>query len=440
MATSAAPVWYTTPRFRRLVLTLLAVVLVIQGYLAIFVRQNDILCHVHVGQAFLAGDPYGNGQEIYPVGRAMMNALLALAPIYPTRAVCYSLAVLGLVLCFVLWRRLAEQHSSASPEITAAAALGAVGLTFPFLLRDLDECGMQIFLLVFLTIAGYALIQNRAWSSGFWLATATMYKVTPMLFLPFLLWRRQWRAAAWMGVFVLLWALAPMLYLGVDMTLQSHARWWACSSRIAAARQAYPSQLEREEPKVYNVSFAAAVARYLETVPPDHPLYVHHAAFVQFGNLEPLTAYYVVRGAMLGLALVLAWRFWPRGQQLPVHVDMTCLWAAMCILCAILSPVCWKQHLVLIWPSVFLTLRRCLAQPQQSRVRLLLLGLAGAIFLLSRNFVVGKAFSEVLLSYKVDTLGVLLCLGLVLSLPARKSLAQLGSAPDAARTILTPAA
>jgi hypothetical protein len=408
---------YQSRSCRWLVLGLLGLIVAGEGYIAIFLRQNDFVCHRNVGTAFLQGDPYGNGNEIYPVGRALMNALLAIGPYHLTRAVCYVLAIMALGVCYRLWRRLAHFSGTVTPAVDAAAGLGTVLLTFPFLLRDLDECGMQIFLLFFLTVAGYGLARGRTCRAGFWLATAAVYKVTPVLCLPFLFWKRQWRTALWMSVFLAAWFLAPAVFLGLDMAWRSHAKWWTTSQHIASAREAYPSQLQREEPKVYNLSLAAAVARYLETYPRGHPLYLDHPAFRQFGDLDPLTAYYIVRGALLAVGLVVAWRCRRRWTTQDGGNDIACEWAAVCALCAIASPVCWKQHLIVITPAMFLALRSVLAGPTLLTWRTAALGIIGAVFLLSREFVTGKQLSLVLQSYKLDTYAILLLLVVVLTSP-----------------------
>jgi hypothetical protein len=243
-----------------------------------------------------------------------------------------------------------------------------------------------------------------------------------------------------MAGFLLLWFLAPAAYLGLEVTFASHGKWLARSVKIASARQAYPSQLELEKPKVYNLSFAALVARYLETHPADHPLYIDHPGFVQFGRLEPLTAYYVTRGAMLVLALILVWRLrrpWTgaEGQGVAFAPE----WAVACLLCALLAPVCWKQHLVVMLPALFLSVRSALVSPRESYWRLAALGLAGVLFLGTKRFVLGTDWSLLALSYKVDTVGVLLLLATVLTLVPRRAVSWSQRKPEH-RPWLAPAA
>ncbi len=442
--------WFNNPRVRLSAILLLAAIVLVEGYFAIFVRRNDILCHRAMGEDFLAGDPYGfPTRQVYPLPRLMMNVALAIGPVYVTRAVCYALAVCALYVVFRCWRTLAPSPPTPLPQgegsgmtLAVAAALVAAATALPFLLRDLDECGLQIFLLFMLSVAGFALARRRALACGFCLATAAAYKVTPFLFLPFLLWKRQWQAAAWMAVFIGGWFLAPAVYLGWDKTIDCHKRWLTTSYRIATAKQAYPSQLEFEQPMTYNLSFAALAARYLETHPENHPLYISHPAFFQFGDLDGATAYYCVRGLTLLLGLALAWRFFPSlrsgsrqtsdadaygtlasSATNPMGRSFAYEWAAMCLLCALLAPVCWKQHLVVILPALYLVWHSVLATNTSQRLRLATLAVVALIFIGTRHFVLGKALALVAMSYKFDTMGVLLVLFLVLRIPTKAQIA-----------------
>ncbi len=406
--------WYLDVRLRRLAWVVLLVVVLVEGYMAIIVRKGDFMCHRGVGQSFLEGTPYGCGQDIYPVARTMMDSLFAIGSLYFARTLSYLLAIGSLVACYFLWKSMANGERTVSTAVSQVAAILTVDLSIAFLIRDLDECGLQLFTLFFLSAAGYALFHGKRMWTGFWLATAAMWKVTPMLFLPFLLWKREWKGAGWMVAFLVVWSLAPMPFLGVEKTVECHQQWLARSIKIGSAKRAYPSQLELEAPKVYNLSLHAAIARNLETYPPSHPLHLDHPAFFQFGDLSPPTAYYAVRGIVLLFALVLAWRFWGGWSRSDGPPNLANEWAAVCILCAILSPVTWKQHLVLMLPSLFLILRNFLSGTGVPRWRWITIAVVAVVFLVRRELI-GKPLALVLLAYKVDTIAVLLLMLLVLT-------------------------
>ena len=421
--------WYAGERVRKIAAWVLLVAFLAEAVCTIFFRDGDFECHRVMGQDFLAGDPYARLHMIvYPPGRTMMNALLALGPYRLVRAVSYALTLLALWACYRWWDRLAGTRALAAGGGRAAAVLAGL-LLFGYLLRDLDECGMQIFLLLFLTAGACALAARRPGWCGFWLATAATYKVTPVLFLPFLLWKRQWRAAGWMAVWVAAWVFAPALGIGLEKTLHYQDEWAAHLVRVARDHQAYPTQL-LEPQKLFNLSLQAGVARFLETYPPGHPLYVDHPLFAQPGSFAPETAYYLTRGILLVFGLALAWRLrrpWDEARRPGQRAGE---WAVMCILCAVLSPVCWKQHMVLALPAAFLVLRALPAHAPVPRWRMAALLAVAAVANLTRDAIAGKGLGSVFLSYKLDTWAIMAVLGLVLTLPA---------APEAGAEVVAPA-
>ena len=296
-----------------------------------------------------------------------------------------------------------------------AAAVGSLALLFPYVLRDLDECGLQTLLLFMLSAAMYALVRGRPAMCGLWLGLATTYKVMPLLFLPLLVWKRQWRAAGWMVCFIAIWSFLPALYLGWDTTVRAHGQW------LAQVRHSLsnvdPAENGIEPPNPRNVSLPGAIARYLQTYPEGHRLCLDHPCFVQFGNLDPQTAGRVVKGVLLIFAGILAWkmrRAWGPGEK---QADITTEWAAVCVLSALLSPLCWKQHLVVLLPAVFLTLRVVLSNPRESRRQIIGLAIVGLVAIALKRGLLGQELSIVVMSYKFDTWAALLVMGLVLTLP-----------------------
>jgi hypothetical protein len=308
--------------------------------------------------------------------------------------------------------------------------VGSVLLLLPLVLRDLDDCGLQIFLLAMASAAAWALVQGQPTRAGFWLGSAAAYKLTPMLFLPLLIWKRQWRAAGFMVAFFCIWQVVPAVWLGWDMTVQSHQKFLAWTVRHAQTDGPYPSLMESEAPKQHNLCLQAMLARYLVTYPSDHPLYLDHAAFLQFGNLPPDVAKRVMQGMLLCLAAVLAWRFRRRWE--PTYAGLPAEWAVACLLCALLAPLCWKHHLVVALPGVFLVLHAGLATGRWGWGRIAALVFVGVVVLGTRHTLLGRELSVVLLSYKLLTMAMLAILALTLN--TGRSSTQSAAAPRGATT------
>jgi hypothetical protein len=416
--------WYCTPTFRRTAVVVLTTFALVQGYWAIGVRENDFVWHLNLGCAFLAGDPYRDIVALYPLGRAMLDAFPAALTYYAARAAVYGLALVALGMIFRIWNQAASPRWPVNKSVSFAAAVGSLALLFPYVLRDLDECGLQILLLFMLSAAMFALSRGRSAMCGLWLGLAATYKVMPLLFLPLLVWKRQWRAAAWMVCFIVVWNLTPALYLGWDTTIRAHTQWLAQVRHSMA--NVDPAENGIEPPNPRNINLTVAIARFLQTYPKGHPLHLEHPAFVQFGNLDPQTAGRVVKVLLLVFAGVLAWRFrhvWGAGER---QADITTEWAAVCVLSALMSPLCWKQHLVVLLPAVFLTWRVVLSNPRESRRQIIGLAVVGLLAIVLKRGLLGRELSIVMMSYKFDTLAALLVMGLVLSLP--RSAAPIDSA------------
>lgn len=161
--------------------------LLVEAYFAVFVRRNDFDCHYNRGHDFWAGKPYAQPGNIYPLARAMFNALLSLPNYYVSRAICLAAAEAGLAWSLWTWRRAAQAARPIDSSLQLSATAILLLILSPLIIRDLDECGLQILLLAMLTAGMAAMHAGRPGWSGFWLAAAASYKATPVLFLPFLL-------------------------------------------------------------------------------------------------------------------------------------------------------------------------------------------------------------------------------------------------------------
>jgi Glycosyltransferase family 87 len=412
--------WYTRYKVQAWAVWLLAGIAVVQGYISVFNRDNDFLWHREHGRLYLAGE---SGRDHYLPARFFMNIPLALFEYRATRAVVVALALVLLLISYRLWSAMAAQQTPASATAVRAAGIMTAFMLLPYILRDFDDCGLQIILLFLLSIGGWALSRGRTVQAGFWLATAACYKATPILFLPFLLWKRQWRAVGWMAVFFVLWCAVPSLQRGWDQNVLDHQNWWAEVVHLKSARQAYPSLLEREPPLITNMSLMAGIARYLETYPPGHTLYADHPWFVQFGNLSGPAAYNLLNGILAVMALAFAWKTW-RAWDAPatglaggagpgLGSAFTGEWAAVCTLCALLSPLCWMQHVVVALPCAFLVLRSIVTSQEPRRWRMAAIWTCGVLMCVFAvpNIGLDGEFTAMVISYKVHTLAcvVLTC-------------------------------
>src|SRR5262249_21197301 len=149
------------------------------------------------------------------------------------------------------------------------------GLAFlllaPWVVRDFDECGLQILLLFFLTMAARAIWRGAPIQAGAWLGLAVAYKLTPLLFVPLLLWKRRFLVAAADIGFIVVFNLAlPALAWGPAVAIDALVRHVELGLRIATLED--PSDNGIQPPTWRSQSLSLTIARFLETYPPGHPL------------------------------------------------------------------------------------------------------------------------------------------------------------------------
>src|SRR5262245_38266684 len=234
--------WYERPRFRRIAELILALIVAIEGVVAIFLRSNDWEGHRQLGilarTEGLAATPW----PWYSLGRVAFDAALSLLPRLAGRPLCYLLAVTAIAVCLHLWDRMVQAQAPAGKPTVFAATVAALLATFTLWQRDLDDCGLHLFLLFFLTAAVWCLVRGRPALSGFWLAVAIIYKTSPVLFLPFLIWKRQWRAAGWTVFFTLALSILPAFWFGWQASLDYHRRTLDTTLRSAAVPDPSPNR------------------------------------------------------------------------------------------------------------------------------------------------------------------------------------------------------
>jgi len=418
--------WYETPRFRHIAELVLALVVAGEGVVAIFLRNNDWEGHRQVG---ILARTQGLAATPWPwnsLGRVAFDAALSLLPRLAGRALCYMLAVVVLGACLYLWDRMVDREAPAAKPTVFAATVASLFATFTLWQRDLDDCGLHLFLLFFLTASAWYLVRGRKVFSGFWLAVAIVYKTSPALFLPFLLWKRQWRIAGWAVGFTLLLSILPALWFGGGAAFEYHRR--TLDTMLRSARVQDPSQnLIQDRPSLQNQALGPALARYLETHPPGDPLVLAHPLFRQFGDLAPERARRVVTGATLLLVALIAWRtsslgsLGSPGRSAPTSGEWAVEWSAVTILPVLLAPVCWKQHLVVMLPAVFLVAREQILRGGRPVARSAAVWLIALLCLLSApDGPLGRDRAALLGSYKTFTLAALLALISVLTLHYRR--------------------
>ena len=444
--------WYEHPHYRTVVKIISGIVLVLTFYTGVIKKDGDFRNHFVLGEEFLEKHPYHVSEDHpkpvcahYPLGRLVLDVFLTVPPYRLSRAFNWVFALIGLVLSLRLWQRMSQTPGPPRGPTFFAAATLTLLITLRWLVRDLADCGQQLFLVWMLSAAGWWLIRGKSWLARGLLGLAVTYKATPLLFLPLLLYKRKWVAALSMGCAILLLnVVAPALFLGWPKTVEASSVFWEKAREISAETRMDPTANGVEPAKHQNRSLTSALARCLMTFESGHPLFIPHPRdvtdeavslerrrphplFLQLLDLSPRRASHVVSAALLVLALGLAYRSRRPWGVIVASGSFSAEWTGAMILCAILSPLCWGQHMVLLIPAVFLIISDHLSGGSPRRRTLMLCLIAGLILGPQRELI-GRELWVILHSYKLGTIAALLILFLVLGL--RRAFEKYDVLPD----------
>ncbi|MGL6094658.1 MAG: glycosyltransferase family 87 protein, partial [Fimbriiglobus sp.] len=198
----------------------------------------------------------------YPNPPVMAMILIPFAELPPvTGAMTWFFLKMAMAGGVLVWAvRLASPRDRPMPDWAKAVV---VILSLHPIHGDLSHGNVNIFI-AFLVLAGLELFR-RGYDvpSGLVLGLAAACKVTPALFLPYLLWKRAWRAAAGMAVGVGLWLfVVPGAAFGFERNVALLGSWWDGMVR--------PFVVEgKVTPEHANQSIPGLVARLLTHQPSD---------------------------------------------------------------------------------------------------------------------------------------------------------------------------
>ncbi len=264
------------------------------------------------------------------------------------------------------------------------------------------QINAQVLFLVLLAFHWFR--QARPVAGGLSLAVAASIKAVPILLVPYLLYKRAWRALGWTaGFLVLLNVALPWLVFGPGRAAALWHDWRA----IAARETAQPT------PHFMNQSLPAALKRLLTTAGSERDP-IHYAVAHWSGE----TVRWLFVGVTVAGVLWLAWRFrrHPRDwADRRTAAELAILLGAM----VVVDPLAWKAHyVVLIVPYTFAwwALRRLPRDAPGRGWRWALWWGSFVCITLSAPALVGRHARDVLESFNVILIGALLLLGLAISL------------------------
>ena len=318
---------------------------------------NDFKVYVGSGEAVL------QGKDIYQVPLPSPNtcppffSLFCVGPallerVSPTfaRGVWSLLNTAALLIIVGMASRLI--HGRRLP-ILSAPLLVPFLLTLPYILYHLLY--HQVNLIVFaMTLAGMKLQEERKeWQGGLLVGLATALKVMPVLFVPYLFYRRRWVAAFAALAASVAFTLSPGLVMGWDRFGADFGHWWTMLPRNPCWDAGQRNQ-----------SVLAMWDRIL-----GHGLFPLVSPGVTY---LPMSGAPIVRVAwfstilVTGLFMLSSFRGKPERGGLAVIAE----WSAIFVVSAIFGPVGWKHYLVVLLLANMLLFRlwRSGGEPETRRV------------------------------------------------------------------------
>ena len=339
-----------TLRRRRLVLAALAAYAAV-GSLFWIRRTEDFGGYLWAGEAFLTGLPLYEDfppgvRNTWPPFFALVAVPLALldrvSPVL-SRGVWIAvnlaslLAVLAVVARRIYGKNLRLGAETGEGEISLAAA----GLVVPLLLTDrfvsTNFDHLQINLLLFaLVLLGLELGgKGRNAAGGALIGLASAIKLMPLVFVPYLAWRRRWALAAAASVWFAGLSVSPALVLGPARFSAEVAAWRAEVAKgwgVGKMNQSAFALLDRLLGHGF-LPFAAPG----ETIAPES------------GRLLPVVATAALALLVAAFALLL-FRDAPEGSLAEFSE-----WSVVFAVSALFSPVSWKAYFcVLLLPNALL--------------------------------------------------------------------------------------
>lgn len=174
---------------------------------------------------------------VYPLGYVIVQDLLAKLPPHAAVAVWLALLEASVILCPLLILRSTNRLPATAVPI--AALLGYFGARY-FVNWDLCACNCNLLFTTLVCASMASLLRGRSWLSGGLLATSIALKLYSVVFLPYLVWRRQWRAAVATALGVAVWfVLLPAIYFGPQPAFALTADWLTAVRGTGSAETAH---------------------------------------------------------------------------------------------------------------------------------------------------------------------------------------------------------
>jgi hypothetical protein len=356
---------------------------------------------------------------VYPPFWAVFHGPFTLVSLRAAMLIAFPLGVIAMLGLFAILHALALPHWPLQDDPLFRCTAAVILIALAPLQRDLEEVGANSFL-VFLTWLAILLWTRRRDSlAGISLGLAAALKCTPILFIGYFAWKRQWKITLASLLALTIFSLSPILITG-PAEFSRDVRYWFANLQRGISNPD-PSQGVLGQEKIENLALRPALARYLMRLPyghlgrpessdaADQPTRPPDPLYLQFLDLSPTEAGQVARIIMLvGILPIL----WITRKPVTDRTDPAILWQCAAISLAMLlySPVTWQQHCVAAVPAVYFLCRSKFSNPQTPKFPFFALIFFAITFTLLQRGLITPRFSKLIDAYRLKTLANILLL------------------------------
>ena len=342
----------------------------------------------------------------YPPFWAMAHAPLTLFSAHVAQIIVFLPMYIG-SLSLLVWTlfHLTRGHLPLDGQRQFWAFTIAMLVALQFLSRDMAECGVNIGLVALAWFAVYAWTRHRDWLGGASLGLAIALKMTAGLFVPYFLWKRQWKIASTAILFALIFTIAPVVVRGPTRFATDLSEWFDV---LRAGNTGNPSVGVLGPEPIGNFALRPALARLIT----NGPVATSEPVTTNLLSLPPKVASAVIYFIKLSLLLAFACMIGRSvGDRRTLAVVYEC--AGVSLLMLLLSPITWGHHCVGTLPALYLICATAFYYGGLPRWMLIPAGYV-LLTLIFNRAIVGRHLSFVMTGYSIVTWEILALLVLTL--------------------------
>lgn len=217
---------------------------------------NDFLSYLEGGMALRSGTPlyFDRAEPSFKYSPFFALLMVPLTALPPNIAYLLWITVMVFQLFFIIrgCRNLIDANHNADRPFSLWLYSLSIFFTVNFTFTNFDKGQANIFVLFWVVWAFMHLEKKRPRTAGLCLAVGILAKMSPLLLIPYLIWRKEFSCVVWCGIGLVVFSLLPWFIQGPSQGLQTFVDW------IRWTREAHDPNFLASQP---NQSLAGAVHR-----------------------------------------------------------------------------------------------------------------------------------------------------------------------------------